>query len=326
MVTATVRQHPSKLNLLLGASLLCGWATVAPVTYAGDSNRLTYDWEQPVSEPGYRKPSVSARNPVIPVPAPPARERWKKPSPEPKKDVRIDQSQAVDSAKPLGPASMPQRGAATVEAVSSAGPLVVGRVMFRGPIPAPTQVEVDRDSEICGHVATITMLSVDPATHGVRDAIVHVGLGQEMAENGPVQVSVVENKHCAFLPRVAALQAGGATQISNADPVMHNTNMTMNSRTVLNVALVAGGNPVSKPLKKEGLHLIRCNVHKFMQAYRYVFNDPFFNQTNEMGQFRIAGLPPGLHAVSVWHETLGVLHKEVEVPTSGTVMVDFEYK
>jgi plastocyanin len=204
--------------------------------------------------------------------------------------------------------------------------LVVGRVIYRGSVPAPIQVQVDRDNEVCGQVAMITTLSVDPATHGVRNAIVHIGLGSETVDDVPVQVSVVENKHCAFYPRVAALRAGGETQISNADPVMHNTNMTINSRTVLNVALVAGGTPIRKPLKKEGLHLIKCNVHKFMQAYRYVFSDPFFDQTNETGQFRIMGLPPGLHAMSVWHETLGVLHKEIQVPARGTVAVDFEFK
>ena len=311
---------------LLGVFLVWFCASVDSSANAADSNRPTYDREQPTYEPMYDRPSAPARKPAHPVPATPGHERWKKPMPRSKSDVRVDQSQTVDSAKPIGPVSMPQRGAATIEAVASAGPLIVGRVLYRGPVPAPIQVEVDRDSEICGHVATITPLSVDSASHGVRDAIVHVGLGQEMTESGPVQVSVVENKHCAFVPRVAALRAGGATQISNADPVMHNTNMTINSRTVLNVALVAGGTPVHKPLKKEGLHLIKCNVHKFMQAYRYVFNDPFFNQTNEAGQFRIMGLPPGLHAVSVWHETLGVLHKEVDVPTRGMVTVDFEYK
>ena len=50
-----------------------------------------------------------------------------------------------------------------------------------------------------------------------------------------------------------------------------------------------------------------------MQAYRYVFSDPFFDQTNETGQFRIQGLSSGLQAVSVWHETLGVLQKEIQV-------------
>ena len=326
MVTPTVYPVLQIRWVLLGVSLVWFWGSVAPVSDAADSNRPTYDWERSTDEPGSSRASAPARKPVNPGPATPERERWKKPTPQPKSDVRINQSQAAQPSKPLEPVNMPQRGVATIEAVASTGPLIVGRVLYRGPVPAPTRVEVDRDIEICGQVSTITTLSVDPATHGVRDAIVHVGLGQETAENGPVQVSVVENKHCAFFPRVAALRAGGATQISNADPVMHNTNMTINSRTVLNVALVAGGTPVNKPLKKEGLHLIKCNVHKFMQAYRYVFNDPFFNQTNETGQFQISGLPPGLHAVSVWHETLGVLHKEVDVPTRGMVTVDFEYK
>lgn len=212
------------------------------------------------------------------------------------------------------------------EAVPATGPLVVGRVMYRGPVPAPIEVPVDRDSEVCGHVMTVTTLSVDAATRGVRDTIVHVSSGQEMADHGSVQVSVVQNKQCAFHPRVAALRVGDEAEISNADPVMHNTNMMLNNRTVLNVALVAGGAAIRKPLKKEGLHLIKCNVHKFMQAYRHVFSNPFFDQTNETGQFRIQGLSPGMHTVSVWHETLGVLHKEIQVPATGTVSVDFEFK
>jgi hypothetical protein len=212
------------------------------------------------------------------------------------------------------------------EAVSATGPVVVGRVMYRGPVPVPIEVLVDRDNEVCGHVMTVTTLSVDAATRGVRDAIVHVGLGAAMADNGPAKVSVLRNEHCAFYPRVAAVLAGAETEIRNSDPLMHNTNILLNNRTVLNVALVPGGAPIRKPLKKEGLHLVKCNVHKFMQAYRYVFSDPFFDQTNETGQFRIQGLSPGSHTVSVWHETLGVLQKEIQVPVRGTVTIDFEFK
>ena len=55
------------------------------------------------------------------------------------------------------------------EAVSATGPVVVGRVMYRGPVPAPIEVPVDRDIEVCGHVMTLTTLSVDAATRGVRE-------------------------------------------------------------------------------------------------------------------------------------------------------------
>ena len=216
--------------------------------------------------------------------------------------------------------------AARNEAVSAAGPVVVGQVSYRGPVPAPSDVPVDRDSEVCGHVVTVATLSVDAATHGVRDVIVHVDSGQGVADHGPVQVSIVQNKRCVFYPRVAPLRVGAEAEIRNDDPVMHNTNMSLHHGTVLNVALVPGGGPVKKQLKRQGLHVVKCNVHKFMQAYRYVFSDPFFDQTNDVGQFRIQGLPPGLHTVSVWHETLGELHKEIQVPPRGVLNVDLEFK
>lgn len=216
--------------------------------------------------------------------------------------------------------------AARNEMVSSTGPVLVGRVSYRGPVPAPIEVPIDRDSEVCGHVVTVPTLSVDTATHGVREAIVYVDSEQGMKANGSGQVSVMQNTRCVFTPRVAALRVGAETEIRNDDPVMHNTNISLQNSTVVNVALVPGGNPVKKPLKKQGLHVVRCNVHKFMQAYRYVFNDSLFDQTNDMGQFRIQGLSPGRHTVSVWHETLGELHKEIHVPSNGTLTVDFEFK
>ncbi|MDH4083986.1 MAG: hypothetical protein OEV99_10595 [Nitrospira sp.] len=311
---------------LCGVFLAGSWGSVVPIASAADSTQPVYDWERPIGKQGDRKSPRPARKPLNPVPSPSERPRWKKPAPQPQNDLEIDTLREAQSPQSTESPRVPKGGVVANEGVSSAGPMVVGRVMYRGPVPAPIQVQVDRDTEVCGQVATITRLSVDPATHGVRDAIVHIGLGQEAVGDSPVQVSVVQNRHCAFSPRVAALRAGGATEISNADPVMHNTNMTLNSRTVVNVAVVAGGNPIRKPLKKEGLHLIKCNVHKFMQAYRYVFTDPFFDETNETGQFQIAGLPPGLHAVSVWHETLGVLHKEIQVPVRGTVTIEFEFK
>jgi hypothetical protein len=138
-------------------------------------------------------------------------------------------------------------------------------------------------------------------------------------------VTTVENKGCHFLPRVAPVLAGSTAELRNTDSIMHNTNMMLGSRTVMNVALVANANPIRKPLERIGLHLVKCNVHKFMQAYRIVFPDQYFDQTGASGQFRIAGLPPGRHTISAWHETLGTVIDEVQVPSQGTVTVDLEF-
>ena len=210
----------------------------------------------------------------------------------------------------------------------SAGPVIVGRVLYRGPVPAPTQIEVNRDPDVCGATMLMASLSVDAATHGLQNAVVHVepGAGEVSAGIFTATLVVVRNKQCRFHPHVAASQVGNEMETINDDPMMHNTNITVGNSTVLNVAMVAGGPPIKKPLKRSGLYVVKCNVHKFMHAYREVFDDPYFDQTGEAGQFSITGVSPGSHTISVWHETLGVLQKEVQVPARGTVVVDLEYK
>jgi plastocyanin len=206
-------------------------------------------------------------------------------------------------------------------------PMIVGRVLYRGTIPASTQVEVDRDQDVCGTTISIVPLSVDTATHGLQNAVVHVESGEgEAPTAGASAPVVVRNKQCRFHPHIAAAQVGTETGTFNDDPLMHNTHITVANSTVLNVAMVAGGRPIKKQLKKAGLQMIKCNVHKFMQAYRMVFDDPYFDQTTEDGQFTIIGVSPGRHTITVWHETLGVMQKDVQVPVRGTVVVDLEYQ
>ena len=210
----------------------------------------------------------------------------------------------------------------------STGPVIIGRVLYRGPVPAPTQIQVNRDPDVCGTTMSMVTLSVDAAAHGLQNAVVHVdrAVGEVSASIVAATPVIIRNKECRFHPHVAVAQMGAEVQIFNDDPVMHNTNVIVDNSTALNVAMVAGGNSIKKRLKKAGLHLVKCNVHKFMQAYRLVFDDPYFDQTTETGQFSIAGVSPGLHRITVWHETLGLLEKDVQVPARGTVVVDLEYK
>ena len=192
----------------------------------------------------------------------------------------------------------------------------------------PTQIEVDRDQDVCGETMSMAVLSVDASTYGLQNAVVHVvaGAGQVSAAGFVSAPVIVRNRQCRFHPHVAAAQVGSETGTFNDDPLMHSTNITVANSTVFNVAMVAGGLPIKRRLMKAGLQMMKCNVHKFMQAYRMVFDDPYFDQTTETGQFSIAGVSPGLHRITVWHETLGLMEKELQVPAQGTVVVDLEYK
>jgi hypothetical protein len=227
-----------------------------------------------------------------------------------------------------GSSSSHDQSSAKVTVTGSARPTIVGRVLYRGPLPAPIQKEVNRDQDVCGTTISMETVMVDAATHGLQNAVVHVeqGPGAMLTGAVPAIPTVIRNTKCRFLPHVAAAQLGGEIESFNDDPVMHNTNITVAGATALNVAMVAGGPPIKKLLKTSGLHVVKCNVHKFMQAYRLVFDHPYFAQTAESGQFTIVGVAPGTHLIKVWHETLGVIQKEVQVPARGTVVVDLEYK
>ena len=48
---------------------------------------------------------------------------------------------------------------------------VKARVLFRGPVPPPTIIEIDRDPETCGTTAAIQSLLVHPSSGGLKNAI-----------------------------------------------------------------------------------------------------------------------------------------------------------
>jgi hypothetical protein len=116
----------------------------------------------------------------------------------------------------------------------------------------------------------MTALSVDAATHGLRNAIVHVELGEAavLAAGSAETLVVIRNNQCRSHPHVAVVRVGAEVQIFNDDPVMHNTNIIVDNSTALNVEMVMGGNPIMPRLKKSGLHLVKCNVLKLMRAHR----------------------------------------------------------
>jgi hypothetical protein len=114
----------------------------------------------------------------------------------------------------------------------STGPVIVGRVLYRGPVPAPIQIEVNRDPDVCGRTMSMTTLSVDAAIHGLQNAVVHVELGVGEVSAGIIASTpvIVQNKQCRFHPHVAAALMGAEVQIINDDPVMHNTNIIVDNR------------------------------------------------------------------------------------------------
>lgn len=210
------------------------------------------------------------------------------------------------------------------QAESPAGSLA-GRIMYSGP-PTPDQViEITRDASYCGKTATIRTLSVNPTTGGLAGAVVSVdAIAGPITKSAPQPV-VITNSHCSFSPHIVVSRIGQQIEIRNDDPVMHNTHLTLDTRTFLNVALVPSGRPIVKQLKQPGIYDVRCDAHHFMSASMLAFPHPFFSVTDGSGTFRIPHLPSGEHLMTVWHPTLGTYQQQITVPVTGEATVTFHY-
>ena len=202
---------------------------------------------------------------------------------------------------------------------------LVGRIVVTGASTPDQIVEITRDALVCGKTATIRTVVVHRETGGLVGAVVSVdGIPIQTTESLLPPV-VIANTHCSFSPRIAASQVGQQLVIRNDDAVMHNTHLTVETRTFMNVALVPAGRPVGKPLTKPGIYQVKCDVHNFMTAAVLAFHHPFFSVTDETGAFRISHLPPGNHVVTIWHKTLGTFQQRITIPLRGEANVIIEY-
>lgn len=127
----------------------------------------------------------------------------------------------------------------------------------------------------------------------------------------------IDNNKCYFDPLVGVAYKGGNFVIKNSDPFMHNTNLGIllkdKRSTVYNLALPTMGQVITKPIRRTGLHEVKCDAHEWMRAFVYVSEHPYVAVTDASGNFEIKDLPPGKYKVRIWHEGFGSVTKDVEV-------------
>ena len=210
-------------------------------------------------------------------------------------------------------------------AAEEKGATLTGHVIFRGVVPPNDEVSVDEDKEFCGQTVSIQTIRMQQDGHGLQQAIVSLGDIKKGADRAS-RITSLRNDQCTFQKRINAVMLGDKLEIQNLDPILHNAHGKLGKRTILNVAQVPGGRSFRKKMKRPGQLKIKCDKHDFMKAHVMVFPHPYFSVTGRSGQFQIDSVPAGHHRITVWHETLGQIEKDIDIPTHGTVTVDFEFR
>lgn len=162
---------------------------------------------------------------------------------------------------------------------------------------------------------------------GVANVFVFVKSGLEKAEYPlPEGPAVLDQVGCMYTPRIQGMRAGQALKIRNSDPMLHNVRSYSRRNPPFNIGQPQQGDEREKVLRKpEEAIKIKCDVHKWMEAYVFVMDHPFYATTDADGKFSIPGLPPGKYTIEAWHEKFGERKIEVEVG-EGPVEVEIGFE
>jgi plastocyanin len=214
--------------------------------------------------------------------------------------------------------------AAYEEVAVTNGATIRGTVKVQGPLPKLLPLQISKYKEVCRDVPNETLI-VGPS-HGLRYAVVTLeGIAKGKAVEREVQHEF-DNVKCRFVPHVLAASVGQFVLMKNTDPILHTAHaFFINGQPQFNVGLYPG-RVSRKPLVTPGVVKILCEVHPWMSAYIVVTDHPYQSVTDMYGEYSINDVPAGNYRIKVWHESLGIEEKPVEVKAGASQNVDFIFK
>ena len=218
------------------------------------------------------------------------------------------------------------------EVAVSGGATLAGQVTFTGEAPAPVELLITRDFEICG-IGMRERREIDVADGGGLRAVVVFITDIERGKPWPDAPDgyVLDQRDCFFAPYIQVVPRGIDLRIENSDPVLHNVhgyelNEGMPRRTLFNLAQPEVGE-VTRPVRPRRSARIglECDAHDFMLGWIFAAENPYAVVVDSEGRFDIPEIPPGTYTVSAWHPFLGAMEQNVTVTEGETVAVSFEF-
>lgn len=210
---------------------------------------------------------------------------------------------------------------------------VVATSIFAGTIVGNVRAEgkagADENSDSSGAYASRKYKFVPKVDYAaMHDFVVYIegSVGTNSAPSTNV-VSVTTKKvaqHDAmFSPHVLPVEVGTTVEWPNNDDIYHNV-FSMSDAKQFDLGLYKG-DPKDKRVTfdKVGRVDVFCSIHENMHCIVLVLENPYFAATDDDGNYKIRNVPPGTYKLKAWHERLPADEKEITVPASGEVKVNF---
>jgi plastocyanin len=203
------------------------------------------------------------------------------------------------------------------------GGTIKGTVRLAGAPMKSKKLAVTIDQYVCGKEkeAEDVVLSSD---NSIRYAVVSLQTPPPGAKwDAPLPPAQIDQKQCAFVPRVVLVPAGGTVEFLNSDRLLHNLKSFSKANAPFNKAHPKA-RTISVVFKGPEIIRIECDLHSWMRAWVVVADHPFYAVTNEQGAFALDNVPPGKYILQVWQESLGTVTREVTVGDKAATSVTVE--
>jgi plastocyanin len=164
----------------------------------------------------------------------------------------------------------------------------------------------------------------------MRDFIVYIegAVGPKPAEPEKharvltVRNASVTQKGAMFTPHVLPVLVGTTVDWPNNDDILHNV-FSFSEAQPFDLGLYKSPTIKSVKFEKPGKVDVFCSIHSRMNCIVLVLENPYFTTANDRGHYTITNVPPGSYKLKAWHERLPSQSKEITVPETGEVKVDF---
>lgn len=205
----------------------------------------------------------------------------------------------------------------------SNGSAIRGIVKVEGQLPKLPPLQISKYKEVCKDVPNESLV-IGPA-RGLRYAVVTL---EAITKGKAVEretIHELDNVKCRFVPHVQAASVGQFVMLKNTDPILHTAHAYFASgQPHFNVGLYPG-RVSRKPLITPGVVKILCEVHPWMSAYIVVTEHPYHAITDVYGEYELTDVPAGMYLLKVWHESLGIQEKRIEVKSGTPQKSDFTF-
>ena len=169
-------------------------------------------------------------------------------------------------------------------------------------------------SEISGSVRTV----FGP----LQNAVVYIEKIDGETFLPSVEPAVLSQTNLSFIPHVLPIIVGTTVNFPNHDVLRHNV-FSPSSFKKFDLGTYLPDSSKSIIFDKPGVVSLLCHVHHEMSAFILVLETPYFSVTDQNGDFTLRDVPPGKYKLTVWHEPKKTSTKEVIVPISGEVIVNY---